>query len=48
MINLGTQFLDRLFTMFNLLLIVAGILEYILLAIDFKVSDLVVFVPPFW
>ncbi|KAF5344223.1 hypothetical protein D9756_011250 [Leucocoprinus leucothites] len=32
------KFIDRLFTMFNILLIVAGILEYILLAIDFKAN----------
>lgn len=31
------QFLERLFTMFNILLMVAGVLEYILLGIDFKV-----------
>ncbi|KAJ7891269.1 aminophospholipid-transporting P-type ATPase [Mycena olivaceomarginata] len=30
------QYIDRLLTMFNVLLIVAGILEYILLGIDFK------------
>ncbi|KAF8894766.1 aminophospholipid-transporting P-type ATPase [Infundibulicybe gibba] len=30
------KFLDRLLTMFNILLIVAGILEYVLLGIDFK------------
>ncbi|KAJ6500696.1 aminophospholipid-transporting P-type ATPase [Mycena sanguinolenta] len=30
------QYIDRLLTMFNILLIVAGILEYILLGIDFK------------
>lgn len=32
------QFFDRLMTMFNILLMVAGILEYVLLGIDFKVS----------
>ncbi|KXN92000.1 Sodium/potassium-transporting ATPase subunit alpha-1 [Leucoagaricus sp. SymC.cos] len=32
------KFIDRLLTMFNLLLIVAGILEYILLGIDFKAN----------
>ncbi|CAK5279227.1 unnamed protein product [Mycena citricolor] len=30
------QYVDRLLTMFNVLLIIAGILEYILLGIDFK------------
>lgn len=30
------KFLDRLFTMFNILLMVAGVLEYVLLGIDFK------------
>ncbi|KAJ7684458.1 aminophospholipid-transporting P-type ATPase [Mycena polygramma] len=30
------QYIDRLLTMFNVLLIIAGILEYILLGIDFK------------
>ncbi|KAF9009504.1 aminophospholipid-transporting P-type ATPase [Cyathus striatus] len=30
------KFMDRLLTMFNILLIVAGILEYVLLGIDFK------------
>lgn len=32
------QYFDCLMTMFNILLIVAGILEYVLLGIDFKVS----------
>ncbi|KAJ3570119.1 hypothetical protein NP233_g4614 [Leucocoprinus birnbaumii] len=32
------KFMDRLLTMFNILLIIAGILEYILLAIDFKAN----------
>ena len=31
------QYMDCLLTMFNILLIIAGILEYILLGIDFKV-----------
>ena len=30
------QFLERLFTMFNILLMIAGVLEYALLGIDFK------------
>ena len=29
--------MDRLLTMFNILLIVAGVLEYVLLGIDYKV-----------
>lgn len=33
------QFLERLFTMFNILLMVAGVLEYALLGIDFKVCS---------
>ena len=32
------QFMDRLLTMFNVLLILAGVLEYVLLGIDFHVS----------
>lgn len=32
------KFLDRLLTMFNILLIVAGVLEYVLLGIDFKAN----------
>lgn len=32
------QFLERLFTMFNILLIIAGVLVFILLAIDVKVN----------
>ena len=32
------QYFDCLMTMFNILLIIAGILEYVLLGIDFKVS----------
>ena len=32
------QYLDCLLTMFNILLIIAGILEYVLLGIDFKAS----------
>lgn len=36
MIDYLCQFLDRLFTMFNILLILAGVLEYVLLGIDFK------------
>lgn len=32
------QYFDCLMTMFNILLIFAGILEYVLLGIDFKVS----------
>ncbi|KAJ7651867.1 aminophospholipid-transporting P-type ATPase [Mycena rosella] len=32
------QYIDRLMTMFNILLIIAGILEYILLGIDFKAN----------
>ncbi|KAF8061678.1 aminophospholipid-transporting P-type ATPase [Lyophyllum atratum] len=31
------KFLDRLLTMFNILLMIAGVLEYVLLGIDFKV-----------
>lgn len=34
------QYIDLLLTMFNILLIFAGILEYILLGIDFKVRFL--------
>lgn len=37
MVN-GSQFFDRLLTMFNVLLILAGILEYVLLGIDFHVN----------
>ena len=33
------QYIDCLLTMFNILLIVAGILEYVLLGIDFKVGS---------
>ncbi|KAG6876964.1 hypothetical protein C0993_011578 [Termitomyces sp. T159_Od127] len=32
------KFLDRLFTMFNILLMIAGVLEYVLLGIDFKAN----------
>ncbi|PPQ63350.1 hypothetical protein CVT24_006723 [Panaeolus cyanescens] len=32
------KFLDRLFTMFNILLMVAGVLEYVLLGIDFHAN----------
>jgi len=32
------KFLDRLLTMFNILLMVAGVLEYVLLGIDFKAN----------
>lgn len=32
------QYFDCLMTMFNILLIFAGILEYVLLGIDFKVG----------
>ncbi|TFK34868.1 aminophospholipid-transporting P-type ATPase [Crucibulum laeve] len=32
------KFMDRLLTMFNILLIVAGVLEYVLLGIDFKAN----------
>ncbi|KAG5717870.1 Sodium/potassium-transporting ATPase subunit alpha-3 [Termitomyces sp. T112] len=35
---LDPQFLDRLFTMFNVLLMIAGVLEYVLLGIDFKAN----------
>ncbi|KAF7317302.1 Cation-ATPase-N domain-containing protein [Mycena chlorophos] len=34
------QYIDRLLMMFNILLIVAGILEYVLLGIDLKVPEL--------
>jgi hypothetical protein len=37
-IDINFQYLDCLLTMFNILLIVAGVLEYILLAIQPKVG----------
>ncbi|KAJ7915024.1 aminophospholipid-transporting P-type ATPase [Mycena leptocephala] len=34
----SSAYIDRLLTMFNILLIIAGVLEYILLSIDFKAN----------
>lgn len=45
--NIILQYFDCLRTMFNILLIVAGILEYIILGIDFKVDDSLSTVGPF-
>ena len=37
--DFGGKYYDCLMSMFNILLIIAGILEYILLGVNFKVSS---------